>query len=245
MRSIRDLKISARRAMSGHTGSLILAMVIYTVVSFTGSQLTDSFFPGTDFTSMALSQAFLFLLTLVFGILYAGVRYMYLNVARGREYSMGNLIYFFKNDPDKVIIATLVLSLISLLLTLPVNFYLYHLETGTTLEAQLEWMMISSVLMLLVSAANEVLTLPFEMTYYLLADHPEMNGFTALKKSVSIMRGKMGKLLLLKISFLPIMFLSIFTLYLALIWIIPYMEMTTAEFYRDLIGEPLGTEEIY
>lgn len=245
MRSIRDLKTSARRAMAGHTGSLIMAMMIYTVVSFTGSRLTDGFFPGTDPASIALSQAFLFILTLVFGILYAGVRYMYLNVARGREYSMGNLIHFFKNDPDKVIVATLILSLISLLLTLPVNFYLYHLEVGTTLEAEMEWLMISSVLMLLVSAFNEVLTLPFELTYYLLADHPEMNGFTALKKSVSIMRGRMGKLLLLKISFLPIMFLSVFTLYLAMIWIIPYMEMTTAEFYRDLIGEPLGKEEIY
>ncbi len=244
MRSIRSLKTSARGAMSGRSGTLIMAMVIYTAVSFIGGRLANSFFPGTDAASIAISQAFLFIMTLVFGILYAGVRYLYLNAARGREYSLSDLLHFFKNDPDKVIAATLVLSLISLVLSLPVNFYLYYLEVGTTLEAKMEWLMISAGLALFVAAASEVLTLPFEMTYYLMGDYPEMSGFAALKKSVSMMKGNMGKLLLLKISFLPLMFLSVFTLYLALIWIIPYMEMSFAEFYRDMIGDFADNEEI-
>lgn len=42
---------------------------------------------------------------------------------------------------------------------------------------------------------------------------------------------------MLKISFIPLMFLSVFTFYIALLWIFPYMAMTEVMFYRDLTGE--------
>lgn len=238
MRQIRDLKTFAKRAMRGNTGLLILAMAAYTVLGIAGSKLTDRFFPGTSLWDMILSEAFLFILTLIFGIFYAGVRYLYLNVARGREHSMEDLIYFFRRDPDKVIVAGFVPSLISLLVSIPANIYLYnHADAGTTMESQMEWVIMTLLLMLLVLAVSELLTLPLEMIYYLLADHPEMDGREAVNQSIRMMKGNMGRLLLLKISFLPWMLLSVFTLYLALIWIIPYMEMTTAELYRELLGE--------
>lgn len=237
MRSIRDLKLSAKQAMRGRTGLLIMAMLAYTALGFAGNMLTTMFFPGTGIPDIIISEVFLFILTLVFGIFYAGVRYLYLNVARGRAYSMEDLIYFFRNDPDKVIVATFVLCLISLAVSLPVNIYLYNMEIGTSLEAQLDWAVTTLVLMLAAMAVSELLTLPFEMTYYLMADHPEMGGIDALKSSVRMLKGKTGRLLLLKLSFIPMMLLSVFTLYIALIWIIPYMEMATAEFYRALLDE--------
>lgn len=96
MKSIRELKSLARQAMAGNTGWLILALVAYSILGFGGSMITDVFFPGSDLPALILSQAFYFLLTLVFGIFYAGVRLLYLNAARGREFSLENLVYFFK-----------------------------------------------------------------------------------------------------------------------------------------------------
>lgn len=238
MRSIRDLKSSAKAAMKGNTGLLVMAMLAYTALSFAGNMLTDAFFPGTGIVNIVISEIFMFVLTLVFGIFYAGVRYLYLNVARGRVYSMEDMIYFFRNDPDKVIVATFVLSAISIAVSIPVNIYIYNMEVGTSIQEQMDWAVTTMMLMLVVVAVSELLTLPFEMTYYLMADHPEMSGMEALKNSVRMLKGNMGKLLLMKISFIPLMLLSVFTLYIALIWIIPYMEMTTAEFYRALTGEP-------
>lgn len=237
MRSIREIKALARQAMKGNTGWLILAMVSYSILGFAGNILTDTFFPGTDMVSLAIGQLFYFIMTLVFGIFYAGVRLLYLNVARGCGYSMDNLICFFKNNPDRVITATFVISLIGLIVSVPLNVFSYTADVGITAQAQLQWAVQSLLLMAAASMAAEFLTLPFEMVYFLLADHPDMNGMEALKSSVKMMKGKMGKLLLLKISFIPWMLFSVFTLYIALLWIIPYMEMTMAVMYRDLLGE--------
>lgn len=237
MRSIRDLKLLAKKAMKGNTGWLVLAMVAYSILGFAGSLLTDMFFPGTEISSMILSQAFYFILTLLFGVFYAGVRYMYLKVARGQEYSMEDLIYFYKNNPDHVIVGTLVLAGIALAVAIPINIYTYHMEVGTTVEEQMNWALQTVAFMLLATVLTELFTLPFEMIYCLMADQPGMSGIEAIKGSVRLLRGKLGKLLLLKISFIPIMLLSVFTLYLSLLWIVPYMEMTTVMFYRDLLGE--------
>ena len=52
-----------------------------------------------------------------------------------------------------------------------------------------------------------------------------------------MMRGNFWRYLLLKLSFVPLMLLSVFTFYIALLWILPYMTMTETMFYRDLKGE--------
>ncbi len=57
------------------------------------------------------------------------------------------------------------------------------------------------------------------------------------------MRGSCGRYLMLKASFIPLMFLSVFTFYIALLWILPYMVMTEAMFYRDLMGELTAEKE--
>lgn len=237
MRSIHDLKALAKQGMKGNTGWLILAMAAYSILGFAGSILTDTFFPGNDISAFVIGQVFYFILTLVFGIFYAGVRLLYLNAARCREYSMDNLIFFFKNNPDRAIVVTFAIALISLVVSIPLNIYTYTSEFGTTPQEQLIWMAQSLVMMAAASMAAELLALPFEMAYFLLADHPEMTGGEALKGSVKMLKGKIGKLLLLKLSFIPIMLLSFLTLYITLLWIIPYMEMAMAVFYRDLLGE--------
>ena len=89
----------------------------------------------------------------------------------------------------------------------------------------------------------QILIIPLEMTYYILADKPEIKGTEALKESIELMHGNFGKYLVLKLSFIPLMFLSVFTFYIALLWILPYMEMTEVMFYRDLLGELTAQKE--
>lgn len=136
-----------------------------------------------------------------------------------------------------MIVCTFAVALVSLLVSIPINIYTYHLEVGNTIEEQMAWAVQTLMLTAASSLLAELLTIPFEMIYFLLADDPEMTGTQAIKGSVKMLKGKLGKLLLLKISFIPLMFLSAFTLYLALLWVLPYMEMTTVMFYRDLRGE--------
>ena len=64
-----------------------------------------------------------------------------------------------------------------------------------------------------------------------------MGGIQALKTSVRLMKGKKGKYFVLQLSYVPLLLLSIFTLYIALLWLLPYMNVADTAFYMDARGE--------
>lgn len=236
-RGIREWKACARQALRGNYLLPILGLIMVSVVNLMSGSVAAVLFPGTSVGALVLSQIFLFILSLVLSVLSAGLSYMYLNIARGREYSFGNLFYFFRNHPDRVIIAALVLGVISFVAAIPVNYFSFTAEMGTTMESQYEWMRTYLLLFILSLLVDLFVSIPFTLSYYLLADHLEMGGLEALKTSLGMMKGNFGRYLLLQVSFFPWFLLSIFTLYIALLWVLPYMEMAGVMFYRDLNGE--------
>lgn len=235
----RELKRYAKQAMSGKYGTLILAFVVVQALALSSSMLSSALFPGEETLDLVLGYAFTFILTLLINVISAGLNYMYLNIARGKAYSLNDLIYFYKHHPDRVIVATFFLAVLNLLTMLPYTIY-GNMNTpaeGASLEAQITWMYTSIFLMLVGMIVYQILSIPLEMTYYILADRPELKGTDALKESIEMMQGNFGRYLMLKISFIPLMFLSVFTFYIALLWVLPYMIMTETMFYRDLTGE--------
>lgn len=235
----RELKRYAKQAMSGKYGMLILAFVVVQALALISSMLSSALFPGEETLDLVLGYAFTFILTLLINVISAGLNYMYLNIARGKAYSLNDLIYFYKHHPDRVIVATFFLAVLNLLTMLPYTIY-GNTNTpaeGASLEAQITWMYTSIFLMIVGMIVYQILSIPLEMTYYILADRPELKGTDALKESIEMMQGNFGRYLMLKISFIPLMFLSVFTFYIALLWVLPYMIMTETMFYRDLTGE--------
>ena len=241
----RELKRYAKQAMSGKYGTLILAFVVVQALALISSMLSSALFPGEKTLDLVLGYAFTFILTLLINVISAGLNYMYLNIARGKAYSLNDLIYFYKHHPDRVIVATFFLAVLNLLTMLPYTIY-GNMNTpaeGASLETQITWMYTSIFLMLVGMIVYQILSIPLEMTYYILADRPELKGTDALKESIEMMQGNFGRYLMLKISFIPLMFLSVFTFYIALLWVLPYMIMTETMFYRDLTGELKVQEE--
>lgn len=239
----RELKKYAKQAMSGKYGTIILAFVAVQALSLISGMVSSSLFPGTETLDIVMGYAFSFILTLLINVISAGLNYMYLNIARGRKYSLNDLIYFYKNHPDRVIIATFFLAVLNFLTMLPYTIYGNAAEIGDTIEAQITWLYTSLVLMLIGMIVFQILIIPLEMTYFILADKPEIKGTEALKESIELMHGNFGRYLVLKLSFIPLMILSVFTFYIALLWILPYMEMTEVMFYRDLLGELTAQKE--
>lgn len=232
----RSWKFSAKGALSGRWGTLIIAQVIVSAINLLAGNLTTMLFPGYDGMSLVLSQVFSFLVTLVMCIFTAGLYYMYLNVARRKEYSYKNLIYFFKNQPDKVIVASFFMALIAWLTALPAGYYMYVTDPGTTLEQQM--VVLQTYLMISLGGIilNMFLTIPLTLTYYVLADE-NVGGIEALKRSMQLMKGNIGKYILLQLSFLPWYFLCLFTMGIGMIFLMPYIQMTDIMFYRDIKGE--------
>ena len=105
MTSRRELKNYAKQAMSGKYGILILAFVAVQALALISSMISSALFPGEETIDIVLSYAFTFILTLLINVVAAGMNYMYLNIARGKAYSLNELFYFYRHHPDRVIVA--------------------------------------------------------------------------------------------------------------------------------------------
>lgn len=82
----------------------------------------------------------------------------------------------------------------------------------------------------------------YSMAFYVLADNPEMTAREALRESKEIMHGHKWELFVLNLSFIPWILLSVVTLGIGLIYVIPYMETTIANFYQSIKRQPQVVE---
>ena len=76
----------------------------------------------------------------------------------------------------------------------------------------------------------------YGMTFYVLADNPDMTALEALAFSKKIMYGNRFKLFMLGLRFIGWSILSLFTCYIGFLWLIPYMSTSFAAFYEDVRG---------
>ena len=234
----RYWKACAKQFLSGKWGIAILAMMAAPALNTIGTMAAIKLFPGDSFLAWLLGEAFLFIVSLLSMVISTGYNFMLLNMARGREYRFGNLIYMFKKGSDGVLSAALIMALIDTVLMIPF-YYMVNMTApaAETMEAVLEWSQPIMYSPLAATVLGVVIKHPFAMAFYILADNPQMKGREALKKSASLMKGHMMQYLVLQISFIPLMFLSILFLYVGLLWVMPYIYATNTIFYMDVTGE--------
>ena len=74
----------------------------------------------------------------------------------------------------------------------------------------------------------------YAMTPYILVEHPEMSANQAINESIRLMKGHKFDLFYLYLSFIGWGILSVLTLGIGFLWLIPYMETSQAAFYADV-----------
>ncbi len=79
-----------------------------------------------------------------------------------------------------------------------------------------------------------IISLIYSMSLYVLAEEPEISIINALKKSSELTQGFRTKLFLLGLIYSGLAILSIFTLFIGLIWLMPLFGITSANFYNEL-----------
>lgn len=84
----------------------------------------------------------------------------------------------------------------------------------------------------------------YSMAYYILVDNPQLSALEAIRQSKEMMAGHKLRLFTLYLSFLGWLLLGLITLGLGLLYAIPYLEATKANFYEDLKGNSLIESEI-
>lgn len=87
-----------------------------------------------------------------------------------------------------------------------------------------------------------VKSLAYSMTLYIIKDYPELSPNQAINLSIKMMKGHKFDLFCLSLSFIGWVFLSILTLGVGLIWLMPYMQTTMAAFYQDVKNDYIARE---
>lgn len=96
--------------------------------------------------------------------------------------------------------------------------------------------------LLLLIVPGIIMALSYSMTFYILADNPTLGPREALAQSRRLTDGYKWKLFYLCLRLLGLALLCILTLGIGFLWLIPYANVTMAEFYDDLIHQPFIIE---
>ena len=118
------------------------------------------------------------------------------------------------------------------------GFKSYYLAWGL----QIRIWIITALWTMLFIIPGIIAALRYDLSFYILQDHPEMKPREAMELSKQIMTGRKGKLFKLYLSFIGWGLLCICTLGIGLLWLVPYAQAAVASFYEDLKDAPLVTD---
>ena len=83
----------------------------------------------------------------------------------------------------------------------------------------------------------------YSMAYYIKVDHTEYEWRKCLKESEALTKGHKGELFVLDLSFIGWLIVGSLCLGVGVLWVAPYMDLTKANFYNDLVAQQTGTVE--
>ena len=111
-------------------------------------------------------------------------------------------------------------------------------EFGNAIVAYLLVVIFTVLWTLLLIVPGIVAALSYAQTFYILADHPEIGGQEAIRRSKRMMMGYKWKLFCLGWRFLGWGLLCLLTCGIGFLWLMPYMQTSYAQFYDDLQTSP-------
>ncbi|KOA18393.1 hypothetical protein CLHOM_32950 [Clostridium homopropionicum DSM 5847] len=247
-----------------------LATLITNAFSFSGeiSNLIDIISRGLDSLNTSIEQISegtlavtilvrlgMIINLLIGGSISYGISKFFLNLIRKEKLKVETLFsgfkYFGKNFLIQLIVG-IFSFLWSLVIWIPaiILIIIIIISQASTLDIfydpNISFSLIAGLLAIIIIAAilcstiSYLLIARYAMTYYIFVDNPDFAVMECISASKEIMEGNKVRLLLLQISFIGWHILSIITLFIGYLWIIPYINSSIAEFYNNLkeISEP-------
>ena len=246
----KTLKGYARTTLNNNYTLPVISYLFISLVYSTVSYPFEIYFQRTvqlSLLSKEGSQVSLFSLVVYFAamlflaflamLLQVGLCKILLNLSRKDEFQFQLLFYAFSHHPDKYILVALYLMAMSFFAMLPciVCFLCLFVFQARSLFPFFIFLTVTTALLGSIYIIR--LSLGCSLTQYLLLDFPELSVTHALSESRRLMEGNIGTLFYLHCSFFGILFLSVLTFGISLLWTVPYITMTYIYFYRHLTRE--------
>lgn len=238
--SSAELKASAKEHMFGHYASAIGAYL--TVTFLTGfATLSVSSLTGNvaSVFGIIIHYILLFAISVFTGLLSSGTAYFYLKIVTGHRATVNDVFYGFRMYSDKALTIQAWITLITYIGSLPEFIFLYRMPGHPDLSTLTQY----GLCMLLSGVVALVLDLLYAPAFFLMHDFPQYSARELLSMSRKLMIGNKVRLFYIYLSYMPLLLLGILSCGIALLWIIPYMNATLAEFYMDIVRNTSQTSQ--
>ena len=219
-----ELKELAKQQLTGKWGKSALLTLIYFVIGILPGQLLLSKF---NFSSLTTSLVDIVLIAPVT----IGVSFCYLKLIRETNFNVIDILNGFKYFITGVVVYGIVDSM-NILSALVPNIITVNVVTEQFLS-------------LVFGLLSIFLYLMFSMVYYILIDNPQIGVIGALTGGLKLIHGQIGRLFILQLSFLGWILLAILSLGIGMLWLFPYIEVTTANLYLDLKNREANKSTLY
>lgn len=237
---LSDIRKSAREALAGKWGKGALITLVYFLFTF-----VLGFISGLV-EDIAVLSFIVEIATIVISIpISFGLIASFIKLKRGEEVKVFEFItYGFTNFARAWKVAGNML----LKMWLPILLYIiaiivltFAISFGAVASAasgSSTFVIIASIVGIALFIAAFVYlfitTLSYSLSYFIAYDNENMNGKEVVEESKKMMKGNRGKLVLLQLSFIGWAILSVFTLYIGMLWLAPYMQIALICFYEAL-----------
>jgi uncharacterized membrane protein len=246
-KSCSDLKNEARETLSGKYGTYALMLFIIWIAVFCVQQFLSVFSTASNVmlisseeanSSVILSVGIVQLVisacvTVLIGTFRAGLAYFALNACCGNRTAVSDLFYGQRVDFKKSLLLSLAVLGSQVLCLLPCNV-LMIMYTGFR-PVRYTYLLAACVLFVIGMCIYIPIELMLSMSFYIMLDFPGYSASEVLHTSIKVTNGHRGRLFYIGLSFIPVLILCILSFGVGLIWAIPYMNMTYAKFYLDLM----------
>ena len=245
--TIKLLKEKTKRNLKGNKVPAAIAVLIYIIIALTISSI--SFFALQINKYYITLLAFTFSL-FVFAFIQPGYRSLFLNASRNSKINIGEMFnkgFLYK----KSLVIQIIIGIIELCLYLSLVLLSFYLYTKT-LPAHFSYISERLIIIGNVSLSKILLILPYvtiplilimlvllltySMPYYFLLDNPTFSSIKCFRASRKMMKHNKFKLFRLYLSFILWFILGFITFGIAYLWIMPYLNVTIANFYDILKG---------
>lgn len=106
-----------------------------------------------------------------------------------------------------------------------------------SIESMIANLVIPIIIIILALIIYNIFVYGVSLTPYIIIENEDLGVFKAMKLSKKIMKGNKWKLFILYISFIGWAILSLLTLGIGFLWLVPYITLSMTNFYKDIISE--------
>ena len=208
-----ELKQNAKNALKGKWGSVILAIILSVIVSYIVliilSVIRDIF---VSIVNIELFEKILILVSLV------------VQIVLTTPITVGLYSFFIKlSETNKPEVREI--------------FRPYNESCKNSMKMGLLIYFYTFLWSLVFIIPGIIKSYSYSMAYYIMAENPTMSAEEAITKSMEMMNGHKAELFFLQLSFFGWGVLAYCTCGIGYLWLTPYMNKTTANFYQAIKGE--------